>query len=131
MKQAAYPWISLRCFLRDIESSSDLNRVDEMSARVFDWIYARSTSSDAPIFVQTVVMESEVASPATIHKSLTVLERADFISIQVDPVDARRRIVSPTDRGHKLVRDLSKAVLQWASQSTSLAKSASRERSPR
>lgn len=131
MKQLANPWISLRSFLKDIESSSDLNRVDEMSARVFDWIYARSLSSDAPIFVQAVVMESEVASPATIHKCLAVLERAEFISIRVDPVDARRRIVAPTDRGHKLVKELSKAVLQWAIQSTSLAKSASRERSPR
>jgi DNA-binding MarR family transcriptional regulator len=130
VKQPSHPWISLRAFLKDVESSTELNRVDDMSARIFDWIYARSATTDAPIFVQTVVMESGVASPATIHKSLATLERVDFVSIQVDPSDARRRIVAPTDRGHRLVKELSRAVSQWV-QSTSLAKSASRERSPR
>lgn len=131
MKKSLTPWIALRSLLDELSSTTELSKVDEMSRRVFDWIYARHQEGGNPIYVQTVVMESDVASPASIHKSLAVLERADFISVEVDPTDARRRIVSPTDRGHKLVKELSKSVTQWAAQSTSLAKSANRERSPR
>jgi DNA-binding MarR family transcriptional regulator len=131
MKKSQMPWIALRGLLDELASATELKKVDEMSRKVFDWIYSRHQEGGTPIFVQTVVMESDVASPASIHKSLAVLERADFISVEVDPTDARRRIVSPTERGHKLIKELSKAVTQWAAQSTSLAKSASRERSPR
>lgn len=130
MKQMNSSWISLRSLLDELASATELNRVDEMSRRVFDWVYARHQASTDPIYVQTVVMESDVASPASIHKSLALLEREKFISVEVDPTDARRRLVAPTERGHKLIKELSKAVSQWA-QSTSLAKSASRERSPR
>ena len=65
-------------------------------------------------YVQTIVMKSEVASPATIHKGLAILERQGFISMQVDPTDTRRRIVSPTDRAQKLMARLSDRVRQWA-----------------
>lgn len=130
MKQMHSSWISLRRLLDELGSSTELNKVDEMSRRVFDWVYARQQINTDPIYVQTVVMESDVASPASIHKSLAVLERENFISVEVDPTDARRRLVAPTERGHRLIKELSKAVSQWA-QSTSLAKSASRERSPR
>ncbi len=131
MKTALPTWVAIQQLVAQLESTTDMKLVDEMSRRVFEWIYARSNESDDPIYVQTVVMESSVASPATIHKSLAVLERAGFLSIEVDPADARRRIVTPTERAHKLVKELSKAVSQWVAQSTSLAKSASRERSPR
>jgi hypothetical protein len=131
MKNNMPSWIGLQQLVAELESSTDMKLVDEMSRRVFEWIYARRFETEDPIFVQTVVMESDVASPATIHKSLSVLERAGLISVDIDPADARRRIVSPTDRAHKLIKELSKSVSQWAAQSTSLAKSASRERSPR
>jgi DNA-binding transcriptional ArsR family regulator len=131
MKTIAPSWIELQRLVAELESSTEMKLVDEMSRRVFEWIYARSVESSDLIFVQTVVMESDVASPATIHKSLSVLERAGLISVEIDPADARRRIVSPTDRAHRLIKELSKAVSQWAAQSTSLAKSAKRERSPR
>ncbi len=131
MKSSQPSWVALQQLVSQLESTTDMKLVDEMSRRVFEWVYARSVESAAPIFVQTVVMQSDVASPATIHKSLSVLEREGFIRIEIDPSDARRRIVSPTERSHKLIKELSKAVAQWAAQSTSLAKSASRERSPR
>jgi hypothetical protein len=131
MKTEMSSWITLRQLIDSLESNTDFRLVDYMSRRVFEWVYARNAAGDVPIFVQTVVMQSDVASPATIHKSLAVLERANLIAVEVDPADARRRIVSPTDRAHKLIKELSKAVSQWATQSTSLAKSASRERSPR
>jgi DNA-binding PadR family transcriptional regulator len=131
MKLISPSWIALQQLIGQLEANTDMNLVDEMSRRVFEWIYGRSLEREVPIYVQTVVMESDVASPATIHKSLSVLEREGLISIEVDPSDARRRLVAPTDRGHKLIKELSKSVSQWAAQSTSLAKSASRERSPR
>lgn len=131
MKTSKPSWVELQQLVGQLEATTDMKLIDDMSRRVFEWIYARSVDSQEPIFVQTVVMESDVASPATIHKSLSILEREGFISVDVDPADARRRIVSPTERAHKLIKELSKAVAQWAAQSTSLAKSANRDRSPR
>ena len=66
------------------------------------------------MFVQTIVMKSDVASPATIHKGLAILEREGMISVKVDPEDTRRRIVSPTERAKKLMAKLSQRVKAWA-----------------
>lgn len=131
MKNLQPSWVALQRLVSELEMNSDMKLVDSMSRRVFEWVYGRACLGGGPIYVQTVVMESNVASPATIHKSLAILEAAGLLSIEVDPTDARRRIVTPTERAHKLIRELSKAVSQWVGQSTSLAKSASRERSPR
>ena len=66
------------------------------------------------MFVQTIVMKSDVASPATIHKGLAILEREGMITVKVDSEDTRRRIVSPTERAKKLMAKLSQRVKAWA-----------------
>ncbi|MEN9772285.1 MAG: hypothetical protein RJA58_928, partial [Pseudomonadota bacterium] len=55
-----------------------------------------------------------VASPATIHKGLAILEEHGLISVKVDPSDTRRRIVKTTERTERLMRKLSESVMNWA-----------------
>ncbi|MEN9759410.1 MAG: hypothetical protein RL676_559 [Pseudomonadota bacterium] len=106
-------WLNLRQLLDAVTADTDFKAIDERSQRLLEWIVAHY-SPDRPMFVQTIVMKSEVASPATIHKGLAILEREGMIAVKVDPEDTRRRIVSPTDRAKKLMAKLSQRVKAWA-----------------
>jgi DNA-binding MarR family transcriptional regulator len=106
-------WLNLRQLLDAVTADTDFKAIDERSQRLLEWIVAQY-SPDRPMFVQTIVMKSEVASPATIHKGLAILEREGMIAVKVDPEDTRRRIVSPTDRAKKLMAKLSQRVKAWA-----------------
>ena len=66
--------------------------------------------------VQSIVLDSKIASPATIHKCLATLDRTGFLSFEVDPEDARRRVVSPTAKATKTLDALSRRVAKWARQ---------------
>jgi DNA-binding MarR family transcriptional regulator len=106
-------WINLRELLHVINEETDLKGLDPRTQRLLEWIIA-NYSPERPIFVQHIVMKSRVASPATIHKSLSILEREGLISVKVDSEDTRRRIVAPTDRAKKLMAKLSSKVKAWA-----------------
>ena len=106
-------WLNLRHLLDAVNSDTDFKAIDDRSQRLLEWIVANH-SSDQSLFVQTIVMKSDVASPATIHKGLSILEREGLISMKVDPEDTRRRIVSPTERARKLMAKLSQRVRAWA-----------------
>jgi DNA-binding MarR family transcriptional regulator len=106
-------WLNLRELLDVVNHDTDLKSIDERTQRLLEWIVAHH-SSERSMFVQTIVMKSEVASPATIHKGLAILEREGLISVVVDTEDTRRRIVSPTDRAKKLMAKLSQKVKAWA-----------------
>ena len=106
-------WLNLRQLLDVVNADTDFKSIDERSQRLLEWIVAHY-SPDHPMFVQTIVMKSDVASPATIHKGLAILEREGMISVKVDPEDTRRRIVSPTERAKKLMAKLSQRVKAWA-----------------
>lgn len=106
-------WLNLQALLEVIQSESDFKGLDVRSQRLLEWIVT-NYSAQQPIFVQHVVMKSGVASPATIHKGLAILEREGLISVTVDSEDSRRRIVAPTDRARKLLAKLSQKVKVWA-----------------
>jgi DNA-binding MarR family transcriptional regulator len=106
-------WLNLRQLLDVVNADTDFKSIDERSQRLLEWIVAHY-SPDRPMFVQTIVMKSDVASPATIHKGLAILEREGMITVKVDSEDTRRRIVSPTERAKKLMAKLSQRVKAWA-----------------
>lgn len=110
-------WLNLRELLDVVNNDTDLKAIDERTQRLLEWIVAHY-SPERPMFVQTIVMKSEVASPATIHKGLAILEREGLISVVIDPEDTRRRIVSPTERARKLMAKLSQKVKAWADELT-------------
>ena len=106
-------WLNLRQLVDVVGADAEYKSIDERSQRLLEWIIA-NYAPDRPMFVQTIVMKSEVASPATIHKGLSILEREGMISVKVDPDDTRRRIVAPTERAKKLMNRLSRQVKSWA-----------------
>jgi DNA-binding MarR family transcriptional regulator len=111
--EVAKTWLSLKQLLDQLESTSDYKAIDSINQRLLEWIYRQVTQGEV-LYVQTIVMKSEVASPATIHKGLSILEEQGLISVKIDPTDTRRRIVKTTDRTERLMRKLSESVTAWA-----------------
>jgi DNA-binding MarR family transcriptional regulator len=106
-------WISLRTVLDSLQSETDYSRIDVISQRLLEWIFLRNLRAD-PLHVQEIVLKSEIASPATIHKSIALLEERGLITVNIDPHDSRRRIVLITAHAEKLLHKLSKGVESWA-----------------
>jgi len=106
-------WISLRTVLDSLQSETDYSRIDVISQRLLEWISLRNLRAD-PLHVQEIVLKSEIASPATIHKSIALLEERGLITVNIDPHDSRRRIVLITVHAEKLLHKLSKGVESWA-----------------
>jgi hypothetical protein len=106
-------WFNLRRFIDLTTNETDFGQLDLLSQRVLEWVCTRYDNK-SNLFVQAIVLESKIASPATIHKCLATLERTDFLKFEVDPEDARRRIVSPTNKALKTLNTLSKRVAKWA-----------------
>ena len=106
-------WISLRTVLDSLQSETDYSRIDVISQRLLEWISLRNLRAD-PLHVQEIVLKSEIASPATIHKSIALLEERGLITVNIDPHDSWRRIVLITAHAEKLLHKLSKGVESWA-----------------
>ena len=108
-----HAWLNLRRFIDLATNETDFGQLDTLSQRVLEWVCTQYDSK-SNLFVQAIVLESKIASPATIHKCLATLEETDFLNFEVDPEDARRRIVSPTTKTLKTLNTLSKQVDKWA-----------------
>ena len=108
-------WLNLQNLLKLSSEETSYSELDDLSQRVLEWVCARY-SPKSSLFVQSIVLDSKIASPATIHKCLATLDRTGFLSFEVDPEDARRRIVSPTAKASKTLDALSRRVAKWARQ---------------
>ena len=108
-------WLNLQNLLRLSSEETSYSELDDLSQRVLEWVCARYNPKSS-LFVQSIVLDSKIASPATIHKCLATLERTEFLDFTVDPEDARRRIVSPTAKASKTLDTLSRRVEKWARQ---------------
>ncbi len=106
-------WLNLQQFLATVKSESDFGALDDMSQKVLEWVL-QNYDSKKPLFVQGIVLESRVASPATIHKCLATLDRTGFLQFTTDTEDARRRIVAPTTKARKTLDLLNRRVAKWA-----------------
>ncbi len=105
-------WVTLRAALDELEAQAGYDQLDRISQRLLEWIAVRR-KDDALLHIQEIVLKSNVASPATVHKSLYILEQRGLISINIDANDSRRRIVSITASAEKLLARLSKGVEAW------------------
>ena len=108
-----HAWLKLRHFIDLTTDETDYGQLDSMSQRVLEWVCTRYNPK-SNLFVQSIVLDSKIASPATIHKCLATLDRTGFLSFEVDSEDARRRIVSPTAKASKTLHALSKQMVKWA-----------------
>lgn len=106
-------WIALRALLDSLESESEYSKLDIISQRLLEWISVRNRK-DSPLHVQEIVMKSQIASPATVHKTLSLLEQRGLITVTIDAHDSRRRIVAVTAYAERILSKLSKGVETWA-----------------
>jgi DNA-binding MarR family transcriptional regulator len=106
-------WIELQSMIRKAEQNTDYSSVNDKSKRVLEWIMARTQSSPLPVFIQEIVMRSDIASPATIHKSIAELHARDLLRIEEDPSDGRRRRVWPSAKAIKMAHKLDASIDEW------------------
>lgn len=106
-------WIALKKLIDDLESATPYGKVDSISQRLLEWIFVRVQKRET-LFIQEIIMTSEIASPATLHKSIAMLEQRGLIHLIVDPLDSRRRIVQVSSQGERLMKELSRGVTSWA-----------------
>lgn len=107
-------WISFRNLLDNVTSGTEYAKLDLIGQRLLEWIAVRNQREE-PLYVQEIVMKSEVASPATVHKSITILEDSGLITLKRDNEDSRRRIVKISPQAERLLSKLSRGVEVWAS----------------
>lgn len=101
------PWVSLIRLLNEIEQRWGYTALDQNSKRVLEWVHF-VTQSHGPVYVLTVILESGIASPATLHKSMANLRREGLLVFSVDPSDSRRKIVSLSQKADSLLKHMSK-----------------------
>jgi DNA-binding MarR family transcriptional regulator len=106
-------WLNLRELLDAVARESELKHLDDRSQRLLEWVVVHHNPKQHT-FVQTIINESGVASPATLHKCMSLLEREGFLHFEVDPIDSRRRIVTPTEKSKRLFDKLGRQVNDWA-----------------
>lgn len=106
-------WFELRAFARRAILESDLHALDPNAFALLEWLVEQTQSRQDPIFMQQLVMDSKIASPATTFKCVAVLENAGLVSVTVDRQDARRRIIRPTRRALQVMEALSEKTEQW------------------
>lgn len=95
----------------ETEKRHGYDSLDRVSKRVLEWISMES-KLEAPLYVWIIISKSEIASPATIHKSLIILRTRELISVAKDETDARKRLVCMTRKGRTLLERLSQGAAQ-------------------
>lgn len=105
-------WLHLKVLLSGLERDTGYGKIDALTQRMLEWIAIR-THERGPLYIQEIVARSEIASPATIYKSLTKLLDGGFITVNVDAIDSRRRIVEITEYTDRLLTELSRGVERW------------------
>lgn len=111
-------WIAAKQFMAAEQQKLVLGRIDRLSRDFLDWILVRS-QLDKPLHIQEIVMESDIASPATVHKSIDVLVRVKLIDVIIDQTDHRRRLVRPTALALEELKTLDKSFQAWIRKSIS------------
>jgi DNA-binding MarR family transcriptional regulator len=105
-------WLSLQLLVKKLNSSPENHNLDSLHQGLLEWIMLR-TQENTPLYIQEIVLRSEIASPATIHKIMSNLEAHGLILLTVDVQDARRRRVTTSTKASRRLISLSKSVDQW------------------
>jgi len=113
-------WYGIRSFAERAIAESPLGRLDALSVRLLDWIYAAQSPKE-PLFVQTIISKSQVASPATLHKCLAALLREGLIQAEIDPVDSRRKMISVTPRLSQTMVELNQKTKRWLEEQSKMS----------
>jgi DNA-binding MarR family transcriptional regulator len=113
-------WYGIRSFAERAIAESPLGGLDVLSLRLLDWIYATQSSKE-PLYVQTIITKSQVASPATLHKCLAALLGEELIQAEIDPVDSRRKIISATPKLNQAMLELNQKTKRWLEEQSKMS----------
>jgi DNA-binding MarR family transcriptional regulator len=106
-------WLAVRQFVQESLHNSEFAQLDDISLRLLDWVVVQNSRNAAPLYMQSLVLRANVASPATIYKSVSKLMDQRMIEVTVDPEDTRRRIVRPSPTTLKLMDRLGSRTDAW------------------
>ena len=106
-------WLEVRQFIQEAIHNSEFAQLDDISLRLLDWVVVQNSRGAAPLYMQSLVLRANVASPATIYKSVSKLMDQHMIEVTVDPEDTRRRIVRPSPTTLKLMDRLGSRTDAW------------------
>lgn len=106
-------WLEVRQFIQEAIRDSEFAQLDDISLRLLDWVVVQNSRTAAPLYMQSLVLRANVASPATIYKSVSKLMDQRMIEVIVDPEDTRRRIVRPSSTTLKLMDRLGSRTDAW------------------
>jgi len=106
-------WLEVRQFIQEAIHNSEFAQLDDITLRLLDWVVVQNSRSAAPLYMQSLVLRANVASPATIYKSVSKLMDQRMIEVIVDPEDTRRRIVRPSPTTLKLMDRLGSRTDAW------------------
>jgi DNA-binding MarR family transcriptional regulator len=106
-------WLEVRQFVQEALHNSEFAQLDDISLRLLDWVVVQNSRTAAPLYIQSLVLRTNVASPATVYKSVSKLMDQRMIEVTVDPEDTRRRIVRPSATTLKLMDDLGRRTDAW------------------
>ena len=106
-------------YIKFIEITNKIIKLDKfpamspLSQKILDQI-ALYEMSDNPLTVRKMLGFDQIASPATIHKHLTMLRKSDFVTAQSNGQDKRTKYLTLSPLGDKYIDHLSKAILKAA-----------------
>jgi hypothetical protein len=100
-------WLAVRQFVQESLHNSEFAQLDDISLRLLDWVVVQNSRNAAPLYMQSLVLRANVASPATIYKSVSKLMDQRMIEV------TRRRIVRPSPTTLKLMDRLGSRTDAW------------------
>ena len=111
-KTSQSQWSALQRFMREKSQKLTLGKLDQNNLALLNWIVGRHDPT-RPLHVQEIVMHSGVMSPAWTYRGIQILDEAGLITIVTDKVDARRRIISPSEKALRELKELDRVLLLW------------------
>lgn len=105
-------WLSLKGRIAKESENLSIGSLNRIHAGILEWVALRA-DSEGPLFIQEIVKDSGVASPATIFKALNALKRKGLLRIEVDSSDTRRRSVSVTQKAVSELKAQDKLLRSW------------------
>ena len=74
--------------------------------RILRFITKTYICDNTPLRVQNLIVKSEIASPATIHRIMKTLISKDLVKLVTDECDGRVKYIEPTSLAIKLFNEI-------------------------
>jgi len=103
--------LRIKQIIATVEGETALGRCDRVEREMLDYLLHRQISGNAAL-VTELIGESQIASPASLHRRIAHLIDLDLVTIERDPVDHRRKRLVLTRSAIKAYNKMSDRVNQ-------------------